>query len=126
MTTGGARLARHRDDQQLLGLARVASAEPDLDPDNGCTCRACLSTMLIPSELEPTSLCDLCAQDAAHELGAEILRIYDVLGRLPPVVSAPIFEALKDGPARARAFISDVLQTTTHHAIGRRRGKGRK
>jgi hypothetical protein len=122
MERAGHRGRRHRDDRALLGLARVAIADPQYAPGDGPEgpffCRACTSVLDIPKDLEPTPLCNVCAQDASYELGAEILRIYDVLGSLPPVVSAPIFEALKNGSARAGAFIRDVLSTTAQHVLG--------
>lgn len=125
MTAGGARGRRHRDDVALLGLARAASAEPEFI-EGSYTCRACRQSLLIDSELDPSSLCNLCAQDAARELGEELLRVYHVIGELPPVVSAPIFEALKHGAARARAFMNEVVNTTTQFAIGKGRARRRR
>jgi hypothetical protein len=102
----------------IVEMARAAIADPDIDPANGITCRVCRSSMTIPSDLEPSPLCDTCAHEASRELAEHVLFIYDTLGNLPLVVSAPIFEALKSGSLRAHDFIKDVLATTAQHVLG--------
>lgn len=55
--------------RELVQLARQAVANPDDEHQ----CRRCKETMVVDSELEPTPLCNPCAQFAVSELAHAFL-----------------------------------------------------
>lgn len=62
--------------EELHQLAlRVALLDPEGDPDpDGDECLRCRETFRVPCDLEPTALCDACAQAVVQDLARELIR----------------------------------------------------
>ncbi len=112
----------------ILKLAVAATAEPYTDrndPDGDPEipiCRGCTAVIHVeqtPTALEATPLCHLCAQDASYALGAELLRIHELLKTFPPPISAVFLSAINEGAksGTAQKFIDDVLKQTKEHVL---------
>jgi hypothetical protein len=106
-------------------LAKMAVAEPERE-DAALVCISCRHWYTLAADLEPTPFCNLCAQGAVIQLGAEMIRIYDAIERMPPFLAAPLMEELKLGGEKARAFMADVLEQTTRKVSPTGRGRGKK
>ncbi len=59
--------------QYLAAIEQGADTEEHL-------CRACGQSYTCPSDMEPTPLCDLCAQTAVEVLAAEIIALREAKG----------------------------------------------
>ena len=63
-----------RDDlAEAVRLARLIEKGPGLDAENRPDCQKCHVWINTPGDLEPTPLCNLCAQDAAELLATALL-----------------------------------------------------
>ena len=137
MTAGGrAKTQRHTPGDpgwpvlDIVRRAEVAIAGPSYDEhDPACSatrgpfvCRRCTSVLDIADGLEPTPLCDKCAQDAARELGAALLLVTDAINGLPPALAASVHAAIADHvkKAHADAFVYGVLGLATEKVLRRR------
>jgi hypothetical protein len=119
--------------KDILKLAEVATAEAQYDPDDGergpYFCRRCTSVFTVDrSELEPSPFCNLCAHDAAAQLGAELLLVTTAIDKMAPPIAAGVrawIETLRT-QRHADAFVEGVLGLATDKVLGRSRGRRRK
>ncbi len=71
------RLSVH--DVPIAELAKMAASDPQCE-DGGYDCVVCGGPFSVPDDLEPTPLCDPCAQTAAVRLAKHIAVILDSRG----------------------------------------------